>query len=128
MGTLCSKRLNNSRWREGKLDGVANGLDSGGLAADGGPRNFGDGFEGALDAFADADDFEGDALIGVETDFHAGLELFLGEQGGAENDGGNQAGFPGRWRTRAAGEQFIDANEGGRCDQSRGLARRRRLR
>ena len=63
-----------------KFNRVADRLDRLLLSTDGGPRKFIDRFERAFDAFADADDFKGDALIRIEAYVHPGLELFLGQK------------------------------------------------
>jgi hypothetical protein len=96
---------------EGEFDGVADGLDGVVLAADGGPGQFGDPFEGAVDAAGAAEDFEGDALVEVEADFEAGLEFFLGEEGGAEDDGGVAGGF-GAEAESVIGEDLVDGDDG----------------
>lgn len=93
LGDIVLEALEQGPVQKGQFDGVADALHRLVLAADRGPRNRGDGFQDALDAFAGADDFQGDALVGVEPHFHARLELFLGEEGGAEQDGAEQAGF-----------------------------------
>ena len=94
-----------------QFNGVTDGLHRLRLAADGGPRQLGDRFERALNAFAHADDFQGDALIDVEPHFHAGLEFFLGEQGGTEQHERHQAGFLADAQP-AVGKQFVNAHDG----------------
>jgi len=102
--------LEEIRVEKGEFDGVAYGLDRLVLTADGGPGQFGNVFEGAVDTSSGAQDFEGDALVQIETNFEAGFEFLLPEQGGADDDGRGPAGF-GAESEAVVGEDLIDLDD-----------------
>jgi hypothetical protein len=96
---------------EGEFDGIADGLEGFVLSADIGPGEWGDGFEGAVGSVRLAEDFEGDALGGVEAEFEAGFEFFLGQEGGALDDHGQDAGV--MTETEAPiGEDVVESGDG----------------
>ncbi len=78
---------------ERELDRVAHGLAGFVLAADFFPRELGDLLEEMIAGLRAGDDFERDALGGIEADLEAGLELFLAEIGGAQHEGVGEAAF-----------------------------------
>ena len=92
-----------------QFDRVADGLHRLLLAADVRPGQLGHRLQGTFDALAHADDFEGDALVHVQADVHARLQLFFAEQRRTLQHQRHQAGFLADAQA-AVRKQIIHAN------------------
>ena len=78
---------------EGQFDAIPDALHGFGLAADGLPGNRLDARKGPVEASGPAEHLDRHAVLAVQSDVHAQLELFLGQERGTDDDGVRNAGF-----------------------------------